>query len=410
MRTLVILLGLTAACGSRSESKLESTPAQAAAPKPAPKPGGVRITYDVDLEKAVDDRASGIKRDLEAGTPGLTVAIATSGTLTAVPRDPSKSAALRASIRASYGALVDLRDCAGAAPGAVCFAITASYAATVKQAALAQVVTTVQRRLVDIGLPDAIAVAKGAQLVVELPGASDEALDETRMVITRSGVLEFVVVDDGAAFMRSVFQRVGDGAGGEATDPDARAAGIRGAVDTWRGPAGDDHTDLYLRGPDRPGLERYVAQLADRDPALALPADRRLGLEHVVEAPGQRPIWRTYLLERTPALTGASVATAEAVTNPDTRESTVMVEFDRTGAQTFADLTARIVGRRLAIVLDGSIKSAPVVMSSIRGGRVQITMGGEATVQAREAKELAPVLRSGALPVPLREASAEMLP
>lgn len=76
----------------------------------------------------------------------------------------------------------------------------------------------------------------------------------------------------------------------------------------------------------------------------------------------------------------------------------VTTVFDSTGARKFARLTTENVGRRFAIVLDGKVLSAPSIREPIPGGRGQIS--GGFTLQ--EAKDLAVLLRSGALPAPLR--------
>jgi len=75
----------------------------------------------------------------------------------------------------------------------------------------------------------------------------------------------------------------------------------------------------------------------------------------------------------------------------------VSTSFDATGARRFARLTTEHVGERFAIVLDGRVLSAPVIREPIPGGRGQIS--GGFTLQG--AKDLAVLLRSGALPAPL---------
>jgi protein-export membrane protein SecD len=67
------------------------------------------------------------------------------------------------------------------------------------------------------------------------------------------------------------------------------------------------------------------------------------------------------------------------------------------GAKRFAELTSENVGRRLAIILDGKVQSAPTIKSRIPGGKGII----EGSFSADEAKDLALVLRSGALPAPM---------
>lgn len=76
----------------------------------------------------------------------------------------------------------------------------------------------------------------------------------------------------------------------------------------------------------------------------------------------------------------------------------VTTTFDATGARKFAKLTTDHVNERFAIVLDGKVLSAPTIREPIPGGRGQIS--GGFTLQG--AKDLAVLLRSGALPAPLQ--------
>jgi preprotein translocase subunit SecD len=103
-------------------------------------------------------------------------------------------------------------------------------------------------------------------------------------------------------------------------------------------------------------------------------------------------------------ITGAALSKATAVyvtanSSTSTAQPGWQVDFslNSAGAKTFADVTTRLVGKQLAIVLDNVVQSAPTVQSAITGGQGQIT--GSFTEQ--EAKNLAVVLNSGALPVQL---------
>lgn len=75
----------------------------------------------------------------------------------------------------------------------------------------------------------------------------------------------------------------------------------------------------------------------------------------------------------------------------------VDMEFTEEGAKKFEEITAQYVGKQIAIVLDGKVMSAPRVIEKITGGRAEIT--GNFTID--EAKKLAIVLQTGALPVNL---------
>ncbi|OPZ28658.1 MAG: bifunctional preprotein translocase subunit SecD/SecF [Lentisphaerae bacterium ADurb.BinA184] len=76
----------------------------------------------------------------------------------------------------------------------------------------------------------------------------------------------------------------------------------------------------------------------------------------------------------------------------------VSLTFNDKGAAAFADLTTENVGRRLAIVLDGEVYSAPSIREAILGGRAQIT----GSFGPEEARRLAGVIESGNLPVSIR--------
>lgn len=83
------------------------------------------------------------------------------------------------------------------------------------------------------------------------------------------------------------------------------------------------------------------------------------------------------------------------VTYDELQHPAVSLRFSKDGATAFEEATGANIGRQIAIVLDGSIISAPVVRSRISGGEAQIT----GSFTAEEAARLAVMLRAGALPV-----------
>lgn len=99
-------------------------------------------------------------------------------------------------------------------------------------------------------------------------------------------------------------------------------------------------------------------------------------------------------------LTGEPLVDAYA--EPDPMGSLhVSFKFNDEGGKTFGIITGDNVGRRLAVVLDGKVYSAPVIQTPIRGGHGQIT----GNFSDEDAKNLALVLRAGALPAPLKVTS-----
>ncbi len=102
------------------------------------------------------------------------------------------------------------------------------------------------------------------------------------------------------------------------------------------------------------------------------------------------------LLEEKTALTGKYITDAQ-VGFGQYNEPDVSLEFNSEGAKLFSDLTGANVNRRLAIVLDDKVQSAPVINEQIPSGRAQIS--GHFTIE--EASDLAIALRAGALPCPI---------
>ena len=96
-------------------------------------------------------------------------------------------------------------------------------------------------------------------------------------------------------------------------------------------------------------------------------------------------------------LSGDNLVDAKPTMDTQTNETVVSFSLDRVGAKKFGKATSTGVGKRLAIVLDGKIISAPSVREPIIGGSGQIS--GDFTFQS--ATDLALLLRSGALPAPL---------
>lgn len=96
-------------------------------------------------------------------------------------------------------------------------------------------------------------------------------------------------------------------------------------------------------------------------------------------------------------MTGEVVTNATITTDQNTGKLEVDVQMDETGSKTWATYTGANVGKQVAIVLDGTVQSAPVIQNAITGGSTAIT--GNFTPE--EAKKLKTVLETGALPVSL---------
>ena len=105
-----------------------------------------------------------------------------------------------------------------------------------------------------------------------------------------------------------------------------------------------------------------------------------------------------FLLKRRAVLTGEYLTDARVQIDSQYNEPYVSISFDSRGARIFEQVTGANIKKRLAIVLDSVVNSAPVIQDKISGGRAQIT--GRFTMD--EARDLAIVLRAGALPAPVK--------
>ncbi|MBF0362308.1 MAG: protein translocase subunit SecD [Oligoflexia bacterium] len=109
-----------------------------------------------------------------------------------------------------------------------------------------------------------------------------------------------------------------------------------------------------------------------------------------------------YLVEAVAQITGDDLEDAGVQIDQQKNQPYVSMTLKTQGAKRFEELTGNNKGKRLAVILDGNVYTAPNINERIGGGRAQITLGhGDYNKILREAKDIALVLRAGALPVPL---------
>ena len=110
---------------------------------------------------------------------------------------------------------------------------------------------------------------------------------------------------------------------------------------------------------------------------------------------GSESFYRMYHLEAEAGLTGGVIE--EALATLYNGQPIVTLGMNSEGAKTWSRVTGANVGRRLAILLDGNVHMAPVIRTKITDGQTQV----EGFANMNEAKDIAIVLRAGALPAPV---------
>jgi preprotein translocase subunit SecD len=235
----------------------------------------------------------------------------------------------------------------------------------------------------------ATVAARGEAVIVDLAAAEQEQIWRAKDLIARTGKLEVKVIDSGTPLMQQVYTFAKQ-------DPAASDLRVSADTDQWAAPDGSRHTDYFLIGAERKDLDAYLKDLQRKDAAFTIPLDRRVGYERV-ESEGTKPYWRTYLLVHSVRLSNRDISNARPYLEPQTGRPGVIIDLGDQGTARFAKLTASIVGKKIAIVLDDRVVSAPIIMSAIDRGRI--------TLAADDPKQLAIVLLSGALPTAMREES-----
>ncbi|MBV6479759.1 MAG: hypothetical protein HGGPFJEG_02552 [Ignavibacteria bacterium] len=153
--------------------------------------------------------------------------------------------------------------------------------------------------------------------------------------------------------------------------------------------------DGYVKDSDRDKVERLLNREDIKD---ILPADLQFCWSNKsFDASGEK-IHVLYAVNKTPELTGKVITNARSNIDPTSNTPIVSMEMDSEGASDWARITGANINKRIAIVLDNVVYSAPVVRNKITGGNSQIE--GMANVQ--EAKLLEIVLKAGALPAPVK--------
>jgi preprotein translocase subunit SecD len=164
---------------------------------------------------------------------------------------------------------------------------------------------------------------------------------------------------------------------------------------------------LYVKPDQRGSGEGYVAE-KDKDRVVRLlerqevqrllPPDFEFLWSAKVQTftDGQK-FYMLYAVKKTPELTGSVVTNAQSSVDPEDNRPIVNMEMNSEGSRDWARITGANIGKRIAIILDKGIFSAPTVQNKITGGRSRIT----GMDSPGEARLLEIVLKAGALPAPV---------
>ncbi len=320
--------------------------------------GGMNLILQVDMNSAVNNallRDASDMRDM-ARTRGIRINVGsvTQGVLSVAVMNQDQQTAFERLLREEFPHLVYTEPQPQDTHLTYLLRMKADDISKLQERTLDQSLEVLRNRIDQFGVTEPVLVRQGSdQIVVQLPGIQDP--QRALALIGETAQLEFKLVDDQAQV--NLPQLID-----QATSSGALKPGYT-----------RDELNRVLAGSIPPGDEIYIEKNVNQDTGR---------LEST-------PL----LIQKKVLLTGAAVRNA-TVSIGNYSEPYVSVDFNRRGAEQFANITGEYVKRRLAIILDGVVRSAPVIQERISGGRAQIT--GSFTPD--EAHDLAIVLRAGALP------------
>jgi protein-export membrane protein SecD len=294
----------------------------------------------------------------------------------------------------------------------------------------------IRNRIDEFGVSEPLIQKQGRErLIVELAGVQDE--DQAKGIIQSEAFLEFSlvlpsadfenalsridraivttlgfdsiralgrdVVDDTNDLTDLLFSDAADSV--EADSASAAADSVAAAVaDSVESAAnalrpfssllliGDIEGTFLVSAVDRPIAEHFLDM---SEVQRAFPRDQIVRWGSDLVALAATNYYRLYVLQEDSFLTGEDLEDATAGRDPQFNQSQVQFQFSRAGGRQFSRFSGANVGNYLAIVLDNEVMSAPVIRDRI-GARGQIDMGQGTPLE--EARDLALVLRAGALP------------
>ncbi len=307
--------------------------------------GGLHLVFEVEGDKAVEittERYASTLKDILTKR-GFTADINRSGiNITISPATPE----IRKAVEENYPTLSPVET-----TGRLVYKLSDNEVRRIKESAIDQALETIRNRIDQFGVAEPTIHRQAEnEIVVQLPGVKDpkRAVD----IIGKTAQLEFKLVDDDAKVAAELPQSI-------------------------------------LPGEE----ENLLTQFAGR-----IPEDDEIVFEKRVNRETGAVTKMPVLLKKQAVLTGDLLSDARVDIDSRFNEPYVSISFNTAGAKIFDEVTGANIKKRLAIILDNVVYSAPVIQERISGGHAQIT--GRFSLE--DAKDLSIVLRSGALPAPLK--------
>ncbi|MFA6239150.1 MAG: protein translocase subunit SecD [Bacteriovorax sp.] len=250
-------------------------------------------------------------------------------------------------------------------------ALSGTLKKQIEEQSVGKSIEVIRNRIDEFGVTEPEILAQGNdRIIVQLPGVRD--IERAKELIGKTAKLEFKLIND-------------------TIDPNSMMSWLDKASKAGITYKKGDRFSEYLKK-----INEFLK--------VDIPEGHEMAFEKKTNLATGEDTNIPYVVETTPRLTGDDLADARVQIDPQKNDPYVSMDFKAAGAKKFEDTTGANVGRRLGVILDGNVYSAPVIQGKIGGGKAQITLGGGGAnfnKTMSEAKDLALVLRAGALPVQL---------
>ncbi|MDH3726196.1 MAG: protein translocase subunit SecD [Myxococcales bacterium] len=374
--------------------------------------GGLRLMYEVEVDEYIRDRRDRIAEQVQRQCGVLIGAVAEDDVddidreamakiqerckIERVDKDGGAIRAIRITFSNQADAdklsktwvrdyFRDLRVASGVGDLVVDLHMREEQLSDMRETAVRQSERTITNRIDSLGVlePTVIARPNDGDIIIEVPGAQESSFERIKSIISRTAQLQFKIVDDEATNLGALLSNPPPG--------------------------------IYLTADSQPYLEAFGKDardlLRDHIATIPVPDDHELAIGRQDPDPDRGGEgWRTYYMYRVADVTGEDLDDASVGFDPQSGSPEVDFTMNTRGASRMGDLTGASIGKRMAIVLDDRVESAPVIQGQI-GARGRITLGAylDRNTLLQEAKDLVIVLQAGALPAPLRPANEQLI-
>jgi len=272
--------------------------------------------------------------------------------------------------------------------------------------AVDQAMTVLTNRVDQFGLAEPVVQRQGDnRIIIELPGMKD--VERAKNLIGQTARLEFKILksDEDIAFIRDKIDLIVTGEDDSTAVSDSTDVGLFGERAEKEG-AAKKFSDLldYQRSGGIPSFDILVSEeniprvkaILNNPEVQEFLADQRVGFFWGPEGERDDEYRALYLANAVSEMTGEMIKDARVTTGSgiDAGQFEIQMENTSDGVREWARITGANVGKRIAVILDNIVWSAPRVNEKIYGGTSSITGG----FTQQEARDLAIVLRAGALP------------